>query len=162
MSSFIYASLERLTRRRLLGVSLDMIAALCGLSAATAGVLRLPMPRVLPTPSRKFRIGRAKDFPVGTERYFEQERVLVRSDKEGLSAVSLVCTHLGCTVAKGSGHAGFVCPCHGSRYTEDGAVVGGPAPRRLRSLQIDTDPSGWLSVDAAREIPPQSRKAVRS
>lgn len=158
----IYSSLDRLTRRRLFGITLDMVAALVGLAAATAGVLRLPMPRVLPTPSRRFRIGRAKDFPVGTERYFEAERVLVRADAQGLHATSLVCTHLGCTVTKDPARAGFLCPCHGSRYTADGAVTAGPAPRRLRALQIDTDPSGFLSVDAAREVPAGTRTEVRS
>lgn len=158
----IYSSLDRLTRRRLFGMSLDMIAAVLGLAAATAGVLRLPMPRVLPTPSRRFRIGNARDFPVGTQRYFEAERVLVRADEGGLYAVSLVCTHLGCTVTKDSGKPGFVCPCHGSRYSDDGAVTAGPAPRRLRALHIETDPSGRLSVDAAREVSAQTRTEVRS
>ena len=32
----------------------------------------------------------------------------------GSSALSLVCTHLGCTVDESAD--GFACPCHGSRY----------------------------------------------
>lgn len=162
MSPSIETALDRLSRRRVLGLSLDVIAALCGLAAATAGVLRLPVPQVLPTPSRRFRIGRPQDFPVGTEHYFEKERVLVRADRGGLHAVSLVCTHLGCTVAKDAGGTGFVCPCHGSRYTEDGSVVAGPAPRPLRALHIQADPSGWLFVDAGREVPPRTRVEVRA
>lgn len=149
-----------LSRRRVLGLPLDVLAALTGLTTASAGLLRLPMPKVLPTPSRRFRIGRATDFPPGTERYFEVERVLVRADARGLSALSFVCTHLGCTVAKAPEGKGFVCPCHGSRYRDDGAVIAGPAPRALRSLAVTTDPSGWLLVDAGQEVPADSRQEV--
>lgn len=155
----LYSQLDRLTRRRFMGISLDMIAALLGLTAAGAGLLRLPMPKVLPTPSRRFRIGKARDFPPGTDRYFERERVLLRSEAEGLSALSLVCTHLGCTVGK-SPDGGFLCPCHGSRYRNDGSVIRGPAPRRLRALNIGAAPSGWLVVDEAREVPPGKRFKV--
>lgn len=145
-------NLDRLSRRRILGLPLDLLTAVAGLTAAGAGLLRLPMPKVLPTPSRRFRIGKPIDFPPGTERYFEAERVLVRADARGLLAISFVCTHLGCTVTKDPGGAGFVCPCHGSRYRDDGAVVVGPAPRRLRALAITFDPSGWLMVDGAEEV----------
>ena len=153
----LYSQLDRVSRRRFFRIPLDMLAALGGLTAATAGVLRLPMPSVLPTPSRRFRIGKPKDFPVGTERYFEKERVLVRADDRGIYALSLVCTHLGCTVAKEADRPGFACPCHGSRYRDNGAVIVGPAPRRLRALHVAADPSGWLSVDAAQEVSPQTR-----
>ena len=153
----LYRKLDRFTRRRFLRIPLDMLAAILGLTAASVGLLRLPLPKVLPTPSRRFRIGKSPDFPAGSERYFEQERVLVRVDDDGISAVSLVCTHLGCTVARDSSAGGFLCPCHGSRYRDDGSVSAGPAPRRLRTFQIVSDPSGWLIVDAAREVPPETR-----
>lgn len=152
-----YAQLDALTRRRFARVSLDMLAAIAGLTAAGAGLLRLPMPNVLPTPSRRFRIGLLRDFPPKTEKHFESERVLVRADEKGIHAVSLICTHLGCTVARDARSQGFVCPCHGSRYRDDGSVIVGPAPRRLRSLEIVAEPSGWLVVDAGREVPPETR-----
>jgi len=152
-----YKYLDSLSRRQFAKVSLDMLAALLGLAAAAVGVLRLPMPKVLPTPSRRFRIGTLRDFPPKSERYFESERVLVRADDEGIFAVSLVCTHLGCTVAKDGEHNEFICPCHGSRYREDGSVVAGPAPRRLKSLEVVVEPAGWLVVDAGREVAPDTR-----
>lgn len=152
-----YEQLDALTRRRFARVSLDLLAAMAGLAAAGAGLLRLPMPNVLPTPSRRFRIGMLRDFPPKTERYFPAERVLVRADEKGIHAISLVCTHLGCTVARDGSKPGFLCPCHGSRYRDDGSVIAGPAPRRLRSLEIVTEPSGWLVVDAGREVPPETR-----
>jgi cytochrome b6-f complex iron-sulfur subunit len=159
MKSLFY-HIDRLSRRKFLGLPLDMFAALSGLTTAGVGLLRLPMPKVLPTPSRRFRIGKPADFALGTERYFEAERVLVRADAGGLSALSFVCTHLGCTVAQDPESKGFVCPCHGSRYRADGSVVAGPAPRRLRSFAITADPSGWLLVDAGLEVRPEMRLKV--
>ncbi len=39
------------------------------------------------------------------------------------------CTHAGCAVAVKNG--GIECPCHGSRFTLDGAVERGPAAEPL-------------------------------
>jgi hypothetical protein len=36
----------------------------------------------------------------------------------------------------------------------------GPAPRRLRTLAITADPSGWLLVDAGQEVPTDTRLEV--
>jgi len=56
--------------------------------------------------------------------------ILVRrvSETEAL-ALSLACTHLGCTV-KVSGE-GLICPCHGSRFSAAGEVAKGPAKAPL-------------------------------
>jgi Rieske Fe-S protein len=52
-------------------------------------------------------------------------------------AMSSRCTHLGCAVSLDEGGRGFVCPCHGSRYGVDGAVLQGPADEPLARLQVD-------------------------
>jgi len=45
---------------------------------------------------------------------------------------SNICTHMGCEVpAYKTGQKMFMCPCHGSEYTETGEVIKGPAKARL-------------------------------
>mmetsp|Transcript_23487 Transcript_23487/g.44668 ORF Transcript_23487/g.44668 Transcript_23487/m.44668 type:complete len:213 (+) Transcript_23487:107-745(+) len=66
--------------------------------------------------------------------------LIVKEDKTlesyGLNAV---CTHLGCVVPWSAANNKFMCPCHGSQYSPDGAVVRGPAPLPLALAHCDTD-----------------------
>ncbi|MFC5289747.1 FAD-dependent oxidoreductase [Actinokineospora guangxiensis] len=56
----------------------------------------------------------------------------VYRDADGaLHAVSMKCTHLGCVVRFNTAEHSWDCPCHGSRFDVDGAVLEGPAVRPL-------------------------------
>jgi Rieske Fe-S protein len=60
------------------------------------------------------------------------ERLAVYRDESGnLTAVSPVCTHLGCHVKFNAVEKTWDCPCHGSRFASDGEVLNGPAVRGL-------------------------------
>ncbi len=50
-------------------------------------------------------------------------------------AISLTCTHQGCTVQL-QANGEFVCPCHGALYNQEGKVISGPAKRDLASFQV--------------------------
>jgi glycine/D-amino acid oxidase-like deaminating enzyme/nitrite reductase/ring-hydroxylating ferredoxin subunit len=54
-----------------------------------------------------------------------------RDDDGSLTAVSAVCTHLGCQVNFNRAERSWDCPCHGSRFAVDGSVLQGPAVHRL-------------------------------
>jgi Rieske Fe-S protein len=73
-----------------------------------------------------------------------RNRVLVvfeaGAGEAGLVAVSLACTHLGCTLRPGPGNRRLLCPCHGSAFAflgddglgaDLGRVLVGPATRDL-------------------------------
>jgi Rieske Fe-S protein len=56
----------------------------------------------------------------------------VYRDEDGvLHAVSLRCTHLGCLLRFNAAERSWDCPCHGSRFDVDGAVLEGPAQQPL-------------------------------
>ncbi len=62
----------------------------------------------------------------------EGERIAAFRDDDGtVTAVSSVCTHLGCQVSFNDAERTWDCPCHGSRFAVDGSVLQGPAVHRL-------------------------------
>jgi nitrite reductase/ring-hydroxylating ferredoxin subunit len=56
-----------------------------------------------------------------------EQRAAFRDDDGGLHQLSARCTHLGCIVAWNPAARTWDCPCHGSRFGRDGAVLEGPA-----------------------------------
>lgn len=58
-------------------------------------------------------------------------------EEGGVHAVSPTCTHLGCLVSFNAVEKAWECPCHGSRFALDGAVLQGPATRPLRRREHD-------------------------
>ncbi len=138
-----------ITRRDFLGLASLGVVILSSLTAL-AGILRLTKPNVYYEESKKFKIGKPENFPVGLVKNLEDQKVFIFSDTEGLHAISKICTHLGCIVA--ITETGFQCPCHGSKYNRQGKVIGGPAPRPLPWLEISQSVDGTLVVDAAKEV----------
>ncbi|MGH9346489.1 MAG: FAD-dependent oxidoreductase [Vicinamibacterales bacterium] len=65
-----------------------------------------------------------------------------RDERDGLHAVSPICTHLGCDVAWNRAEQSWDCPCHGSRFAPDGTVKNGPAVSRLAPKPIAAHKSG--------------------
>lgn len=140
---------EPVSRRDFLGLA-GLWTTVIAVLGAVVGMARLPKPHVLPEAGARFRIGAPDEFPAGTERVVPDRKVFIAARPEGIAAISLVCTHLGCVVAKVP--QGFSCPCHGSAFATDGGVTAGPAPRGLRWLEVSQAADGSIVVDGAREV----------
>ena len=119
---------------------------------AAVGNLLYLKPAVDYGPPRVIRAGRPGEYKEGIKEVMEDQRVVIVRDKKGFAAISITCTHLGCTVR--TSDAGFECPCHGSQYDNDGYVTGGPAPRPLDWYQVSIAPNGELEIDKSVKVPP--------
>lgn len=60
-----------------------------------------------------------------------------RDDEGKLYVLDTTCTHMGCEVEWNSGEHTWDCPCHGSRFSYDGAVMEGPADQPLMKIAIE-------------------------
>ncbi len=138
------------SRRDFLGLAAFGTAILTSL-AALAGSFRFIKQDVYFEESKRFKIGKIENFPIGNVKKLEDKKVFVFSDDNGLFAISAVCTHLGCIVSLAE--FGFQCPCHGSQFNKEGKVIGGPAPRPLEWFEINQEVDGTLFVDAGKAVP---------
>ncbi len=71
----------------------------------------------------------------------------------GKEAISLTCTHQGCTVQIAA-DGKFHCPCHGAVFTADGKVAKGPAQRDLPKFQVVQRQDDELQLVAANHQSP--------
>ena len=101
-----------------------------------------------PPPPTEFDLGPASNFPPGSRTLLANVPALLIHTDAGFSALSLVCTHLGCTVEQSTD--GFACPCHGSRFDAQGKVSHGPATKALVSLQVEQNQQGHVILRRAQ------------
>jgi len=120
------------------------------------GAIRAFVPNVLYEPAKRFKVGRPEGFAEGSNFLTEHRLFLIHQGGE-FHAISATCTHLGCTVQWKEGTRQFDCPCHGSHFREDGAVISGPAPQALPWYALGLSPDGYLEVDTASEVSSQYR-----
>ena len=113
-------------RRGFLG---GLIFVLLGL----LGMWKFFTPRLVAEKPR-LRVAR-KEIPVHGALVYSESRCALLQEDGKVYALSLVCTHLGCTVNVTPGD--LVCPCHGSVFNRRGVVLQGPAARPLRALPVE-------------------------
>ena len=129
--------------------------------------IRSLFPNVTYGKSRRVRVGHPDRIPDGVT-FLRDQRLYVFRDRNEFYAISAVCTHLGCTVnhraldrprtveVRGeqkqvSGE--FHCPCHGSRFYDEGTNFAGPAPRPLPWVHLELAPEdGSLIADLDRTV----------
>lgn len=95
---------------------------------AAAGLRRYLSPR-LPAGREVLLRVPARELAAGGALVYREARIALISEEGTIRALSLVCTHLGCTVTITPD--GLSCPCHGSIFDRRGNVLKGPADRPL-------------------------------
>jgi cytochrome b6-f complex iron-sulfur subunit len=147
-----------LTRRAWLGLAWGAFSAASAAALAATG--RFMFPNVLNEPPQQFKAGFPNEYGVGVdERWKEKFGVwLVRTTEDieqhaaGFYALSVTCTHLGCTPNYLSAENKFKCPCHGSGFRTTGVNFEGPAPRPLERVRVVLADDGQILVDKSRHF----------
>ena len=94
-----------------------------------------------------FEIGPVDSFLPGSVSAFMGGRFyLARQQDGGFIALSLRCTHLGCSVSWEDNKKRFICPCHSSAFDISGEVLNPPAARALDYYPVLIE-NGILKVD---------------
>ncbi|MDY7015912.1 MAG: FAD-dependent oxidoreductase [Cyanobacteriota bacterium] len=93
------------------------------------------------------------------EYYGAGDRVFIAQNPT--EALSLTCTHQGCTVQK-QNDGKFLCPCHGALYDEKGRVLSGPARRDLPHYTISQRQENQVQLIAASPATPQRQETLKA
>lgn len=131
------------TRRDFLKLASAAVLTAAGLLGLD-GLFRFLDTQTEPSPKTDFDLGLPAKYPLGSRTVVPDVPALLVRSEVGFSALSLVCTHLGCTVE--SQLDGFTCPCHGSRFDLQGSVTRGPASKPLNSLRTGITSDGNLHL----------------
>jgi len=145
---------DPLDRRQFVKVGATSLGV-AGLGACVFG-FRYLSPNVLYEPSPIVTVGRPEHYAVDSVTLDTKSGIFVGRAQEGFYALSAICTHLGC-LATWKVDAGVIaCPCHGSTFHRDGAVIAGPAPAPLPWLKVWINDDGVLMVDRSTTVPARS------
>jgi cytochrome b6-f complex iron-sulfur subunit len=101
-----------------------------------------------PSPTKQLiEAGPAGSFLPGSVTPFRGGRFyLARLDDGGYIALSLRCTHLGCSINWEEKQKRFICPCHASAFDMNGSVRNSPAPKALDYYPVVIE-NGIVKVD---------------
>ena len=135
--------MKNISRRDFLKLSTNSFLALAGI-LGIGGLFRFLSYRTDKSPQTEFEIGSVYDYPINSRTILAYIPAIIIHNKDGLQAISLECTHLGCSLE--ARNFGFECPCHGSRFDPSGAMLKGPAARNLRKLRVEKTDDGNLHV----------------
>jgi len=127
-----------LNRRAFLAKSAAAAAAAALATGCGNGVFGPPLPSnsggSIPSCSVTITVGQFPDLAtVDKLVQIGLERAVKRTGASTFLALSTICTHQGCDAAVNAANQ-VECPCHGSRFDSNGAVVNGPATQPLAVL----------------------------
>ncbi len=96
--------------------------------------------------------GRVETFKPGEVKAIPEAMLYLACLEDGsFIALSKTCTHLGCTVPWNDEQQKFICPCHGSTFARNGAVLTAPATRPLDYYPLRIE-DGLIRIDAGSPL----------
>ena len=126
--------MSEVSRRDFLKLARDGFLYLSG-ALAIGGLFRFLDFDPNPAPKTEFDLGLVISYPMNSRTLPPDVPAVLLHTESGFSALSLVCTHLGCSLKNDADS--FACPCHGSRFDADGMVTHGPADKPLKLLRVE-------------------------
>ncbi len=135
--------MPEISRRDFLKLARNGFLYLSGI-LSLGGLLRFLSFQTEQTPQTEFDLGPAENYPLNSRTPLTQLPAVLLHTENGFSALSLICTHLGCTVELQPD--GFICPCHASTYDAQGNTIHGPAKKQLNTLRVETTLDGNLTL----------------
>jgi cytochrome b6-f complex iron-sulfur subunit len=100
-------------------------------------------------------VGRPERYELNSVMLDVNSGIYIIHSQEGFFSLSAVCTHLGCLTTWQPEINVITCPCHGSKFNREGAVMDGPAPKPLPWLKMWMSDDGELMVDRATKVAPE-------
>ncbi len=149
MSEGAESSPGGISRRDFIKVTTGIVGGLIGAAIGLPAIAYVLDPAFKPGAKEGWiAVGKAADMQVGKPYPFSFTRVQVNGwertstthggfvirhseNPQDIIILNSRCTHLGCTVNWKEEAQAFVCPCHDAKFSEQGAVLGGPPPRPL-------------------------------
>jgi len=127
-----------------------------GVGAVVAVSTLYPVVKYIIPPAKKVKIvnelavGPASEVPDGKGKIFQfnEDKVIVVNSGGTLTAVSAVCTHLGCLVNWVDADKEYFCPCHGAKYQRNGEIISGPQPLPLKQYSAKVE-GGQIIISKA-------------
>jgi cytochrome b6-f complex iron-sulfur subunit len=103
-------------------------------------------------PKQMIEAGSVNSFQPNTVTVFRGGRFyLTRLEDGGFIAISLRCTHLGCSIEWEDEKKRFICPCHSSAFSMTGDVKNPPAPKALDYYPVIIE-DGIIKVDVGTKL----------
>jgi Rieske Fe-S protein len=146
---------DQLTRRSFLSLATWAIGGFMGVAMAIPAIAYLIGPSLQRTKNENWvRLGSTSKVELGTPTLFkttvedqtgwivseaEISAYVITENGRDFTALSNICTHLGCRVRWIPDSKTFFCPCHNGIFDSQGQVISGPPPRPLDQYETKVE-----------------------
>jgi menaquinol-cytochrome c reductase iron-sulfur subunit len=150
----------KMSRRQFMAATIYAVGGLIGVTVAVPAIEYIVGPALTKNAQNWIQLGVVDKIELNTPTLFKatiqnqtgwinsQEEISVyvlTEDGQTYTALSNVCTHLGCHIRWNPDDNEFACPCHNGVFAKDGSVISGPPPRPLDHYQTKVE-NGFLYI----------------